>query len=65
MNVERPPLADWDASNALELWWREKTRRVDRKDSRLPPTVVRLEEDDTDHEQYVFLDDWEERIADD
>ena len=66
VNVEGPPLAEWDASNALELWWRKKTPRVDRKDSRLPPTVVRQEEDDTDHEQYVFsLDDWEEWIADD
>ena len=66
VNVEGPPLAEWDAGNALELWWREKTRRVDYKDSHLPPTVVRQEEDDTDHEHYVFsLDDWEECIADD
>ena len=64
VNVECPPLAEWDASNALELWWREKTRRVDRKDSRLPTTEVRQEEDDDEH--FVFsLDDREEWIADD
>ena len=37
-------VGEWDASNALKLWWRKTTRRVDRKDSRLPPTVVRQED---------------------
>ena len=66
LNVEGSPLAEWDASNALKLWWREKTQRVDCKDSGRPPTIVIQEEDDTDHEHYVFsLDVWDKRIADD
>ena len=66
VNVEGPPLAEWDATGALELWWKEKTRRVDHKDSRAPPTVSRPQEDETVHEESVFsLDDWENWIAED
>ena len=35
INVEWPTLTDWDAARALELCWREKTRRVNHKDSHL------------------------------
>lgn len=27
--VEGPPLEQWDPTNAVGLWWRDKTRRVD------------------------------------
>ena len=33
--VEGPPLSEWDASCALDLWFQDKTRRLNRKDS--PP----------------------------
>ena len=63
INVEGPPLADWDATHALELWWREKTRRVNHKDSRSAPSRPQEEEMETEHEMFS-LDDWEEWIAD-
>ena len=52
-----------DATRALELWWKEKTRRLDHKDSRKPPT--RLQEEETEHEKAsrFSLDDWEEWIT--
>ena len=62
INVEGPPLADWDATRALELWWREKTRRVNHKDSRSAPSRPQ-EEMETEHETFS-VDDWEEWIAD-
>ena len=34
INVEGPPLFKWDASFALELWQKDKVRRVSRKDTR-------------------------------
>ncbi len=63
INVEGPPLADWNATRALELWWREKTRRVNHKDSRSAPHRPQEEETETEHETFS-LDDWEEWIAD-
>ena len=33
INLVGPPLADWDATGAIELWWREKKRRVSQKDT--------------------------------
>ena len=62
INVEGPPLADRDATRALELWWREKTRRVNHKDSRSAPTRPQEEETETDRE-FFSLAEWEEWIA--
>ena len=66
INVEGPPLADWDATRAVELWWRDKTRRVNHQDTRSAPTKsqAREEETDTEHEEFS-LEDWEKWIADD
>ena len=53
------------ATHALELWWREKTRRVNHKDSRSAPTRRQEKEIEKQPEQETFsLDDWEEWIAD-
>ena len=51
------------ATCALELWWKEKTRRLNHKDSRKPST--RLQEEENEHEKAspFSLDDWEEWIA--
>ena len=29
INVEGPPLSDWDPTHALELWYVDKSRRLD------------------------------------
>ena len=64
--MEGPTLVDWDATHALELWWREKTQRVNHKDSCSAPT--RRQEKETENEQpeqeTLSFDDWEEWIAD-
>ncbi len=63
INVEGPPLADWDATRALELWWREKTQRVNHKDSGSAPRRPQEEETETEHKTFS-PDDWEEWITD-
>ena len=42
-------VCELDATHALELWWKEKTRILNHKDSRNPPT--RLQEEETEHEK--------------
>ena len=37
INVEGPPLSDWDPTHALELWYMDKTRRLNVQDSRSAP----------------------------
>ena len=34
ISVEAPHPSTWDASGAVELWWRDKTRRVNTTDTR-------------------------------
>ena len=36
--MEAPALAQWDASNAVELWWHDKTRRLNIRDTRARPS---------------------------
>ena len=33
INVEGPSLSDWDPTDAMQLWWRDKARRVNQHDS--------------------------------
>ena len=30
IQLEGPPLQQWDASRAVELWWTDKSRRINR-----------------------------------
>ena len=39
INAEGPSLSQWDSSRAVELWLSDKTRRVNRRDSRAQPTT--------------------------
>ena len=60
-----PLLAQWDASAAVQLWWKDKQRKQV-GDTRAPPKPTpSLSEDGTAaSEPYVFnLDDWETFIA--
>lgn len=33
INVEGPSLSDWDPTDAMQLWWRDKARRMNQHDS--------------------------------
>ena len=77
INVEGPPLSKWDANGALELWQKDKVRRVNRKDAQtqlgqcststpLTSTSSASTMSCTDSNELNIqfsLDDWEEWIA--
>ena len=64
INTEGPPLADWDANHALELWLSDKTCRVNQKDFRSQPTRSAPTGDESEEEEESFsLEDWEEWIS--
>ena len=52
--VEGPPLSDWDPTRALELWYMEKTRRLNVRDSRSAPRRPQSEEAELETEN-TFL----------
>ena len=64
VNVEGPPLSEWDASRAFELWQHAKIRRVNRKDatSAAAATII---DDSVQHAPVdsISVGDWEEWIA--
>ena len=63
--MEGPPLSDWHASGAFELWQKEKVWRVNQvpqQHSTATHVAINLEEDtdvDAGLETFSF-DDWEE-----
>ena len=63
--VDAPPLAQWDASAAVQLWCKDKRHRQV-SDTRAPPkpTTSLSKDGATTSEPYLFnLDDWETFIA--
>ena len=59
--MEGPPLEQWDATGAVDLWFNSKARRLNQnprdKQKQNAPSV---EEDEEDSEKFVFsLQDWE------
>lgn len=66
INVEGPPLAQWDASRAVELWSTATHRRVNRKKVQCPRASSTTPSDDESEENPKFsLEEWEEWIAPD
>ena len=74
INVEGPPLSKWNANGALELWQKDKVRRVNRKDTQnqsgqgstsTPSTSTSASTCTDSNESHIHfsLDDWEEWIA--
>jgi len=64
INVEGPPLEKWDASSALELWYKEKSRRLTAS-SRATSTTGHASNDqpkDKDDSHSFSLDEWKEWV---
>uniref|UniRef100_A0A1X7TLB5 HAT C-terminal dimerisation domain-containing protein n=1 Tax=Amphimedon queenslandica TaxID=400682 RepID=A0A1X7TLB5_AMPQE len=65
INVEGPPLSKWQASHALELWDKDKIRRVNRKeplDHSVSLEQCTSAESAVSDDEHFSLDDWEEWI---
>ena len=66
INVEGPPLSNWDASGAFELWMKVKVRRVNQqlpqRHSTPTPVTINLDDDDDAGLKTFSFDDWEEWI---
>ena len=63
IKADGPPLAEWDASAAVQLWWKDKTRRQV-ADTRTAPQTSSSQVDLSESEPYTLnLDNWESFIA--
>ena len=67
IHLESPPLGQWDAKGAVQLWWQDKTRRPTRTttptcSSRQSSsiTIVDSEDEEEDEEPQLNLEDWEQ-----
>lgn len=66
INVEGPHLSKWDASGALELWFKEKIRRVNHKETHSKRASGPSTSTDTEADSVTdsfSLEDWEDWIA--
>ena len=66
ITIDGPPLSQWNPSQAVTLWWKDKqSRQV--ADKRVTPTssssVVETVESDYSSEDEFNLEDWESFIA--
>ena len=61
INVEGPPLSEWDASDALELWTKEKVRRLNHKDEYCEhrEKSTGMSDSESKDEARFPLEDWE------
>ena len=62
--VDAPPLSNWHAEGALDLWYKEKARRIDHKEKhkRMPKSSNDNDSNDEDDESNTTeldFDDWE------
>ena len=60
INVDGPPVSEWNAAGALDLWLREKTRRINQPASHASRNSTRTETVDEDQEESFCLDNWED-----
>ena len=64
--VDGPPLSQWDARGAVQLWWKAKQRRQVRDTHAGPRCTTSQSKDDTaaPSEPYTLnLEDWESYIT--
>ena len=60
--MEGPPLSDWNPTHALELWYMEKTRILNVRDSCSAPRRPQSDEAQLETENTFSLSEWEEWI---
>ena len=60
ISVEGPPLSQWDSTGAVDLWWKDKIRRVPKNDYHKTSTS---ESKSTNHQELdsdnVTIEDWD------
>jgi hypothetical protein len=64
ITIDGPSLAQWDATDAVRLWWKSKQRRQV-QDTRAPPRPSTSRSEPTEHtEAYTLnLEDWDTFVA--
>ena len=62
ITVDGPPLAQWDASDAVHLWWKGKQRRQV-EDTRAAPTPSTSHTKDNESTYTLDLEDWDTFVA--
>ena len=64
ITIDGPPLAQWDATDAIRLWWRSKQRRQVQDTRAAPgPSTSRSEDTDTTEAYILNLEDWDTFVA--
>lgn len=61
IKVEGPPLSEWDASHAVELWTQDRVRRVNQPDLQ-QRTGGTQQSHEASPDDPLLLDDWEEWV---
>ena len=62
--VDGPPFHQWDATEAVQLWWKSSTQRRQVQDARAAPTHRTSQGEDSGTDIYSFnLEDWDTFIA--
>ena len=62
IHVNGPPFSEWKADGTLELWLKEKARRISHKEKHRKQIkkVASVQDSDSEDNSEVFcLDDWE------
>jgi len=60
IRLEAPCLGQWDANNAILLWWQDRNRRPTRKTAPTCSASITIadSESDEDEEPQLNLEDW-------
>ena len=64
IRIEGPPIQRWDATNAVGLWWTDKTKRVDASHSASRKHKDQPQSQDSDELDWSFSD-WENWLESD
>lgn len=56
IRIEGPPLEQWDSENAVQLWWGDKIRRVNRSE---PSTSTGVSRGQLAEQPIWTLDEWD------
>ena len=65
INLNGPPLADWYGAGAIELWWREKTRRINQKETSSATSTAAAQNEEVLQSSSFHWEEWEEWIGTD